>query len=147
MANSLKKLLEEIVHSDARVSMSRRLEAMVRELEYLRTKKDLKILVASRAGWTQERIKIILQLNCFYQVVVGPLAGSVRVSKSGLGREVPITHGKIRFDAIRHKHLGGLHSSFRTIVEKSGIPWKTMSARTTKDVVFILWRDVDERQR
>ena len=80
--NRILDLLTETLPRDTRELVTRRFHALEKQLIYYTEKGDKRALFAQKAGWGVERLKIVLALNAFYQIVLAPLASSAREIRS-----------------------------------------------------------------
>lgn len=93
-----------------RNAVARRHDAMLRELAFLVTKEDERLLFIRTRRWSDSKLSVLFSLNCIYQEVLGPLDVSARTrleanpdavdpTGAGLGSTNPILHGSQRFDS------------------------------------------------
>ena len=123
--------------------IGRRVEAMTREITYLRDTDSSKWKDAFDKGWDERALEVACSLNAFYQIVVGPLASSIRHSNAtGLGAQVPIAYGEtIIFNRQRAQGIRNMHLGFQSLVTKARIPEKALQANHGADLLTQLTYD------
>jgi len=128
--------------SGVRVSIQRRTDAMMRQVEFLREQQHPQLVYIQQRGWTNARINVLCSLNSFYQIVIGPLASSARrTTKIGLGDRIPIDYGEeIRFDEKRSSELRAVHAAFLGIVRQTNLPDRFLYANHADDLIFEISR-------
>ncbi len=124
-----------------RVSVLRRHEAMLRELQYLDGRQDENLtLLRKKHKWSDARWHALFAVNSVYQEVLGPLQASARSSMFGLGRETAILHGTQRFDAAHAARVSETLDAFFEMVAEMGFRRDWMSKNTCGDLVFYIAR-------
>ena len=72
-----------------------RVDAMMREIDFLEEIEDPHLRFIQSKGWTKTRLNALCSLNSFYQIVAGPFASSARGrTKIGIGEKIPIKYGE-----------------------------------------------------
>ena len=138
MSDALKTLTTGL-DSDLRKKIQVRVDALMREIKYLKENDDTRLSELEIKGWNSERLEIICVLNAFYQLILGPLASSAREKTGVLGEEIPILYGELlRFDTDRNRKIRSAHQAFTEII--SGLPGQLnlLTASHASDVVFAL---------
>jgi hypothetical protein len=125
-----------------RVTIQRRTDAMMRQIDYLRENGNTELIFIQTRGWTKPRLEILCSLNSFYQIVIGPLASSARrETRIGLGQKIPIKYGEeIVFDASRSREIRAVHSAFLALVQTTNLPNKFLHANHADDLIFEISR-------
>jgi hypothetical protein len=124
-----------------RLTIERRVEAMMRQIGYLAEVSDERLGFLQQRGWTHDRLAALCTLNSFYQIVVGPLASSARgETRIGLGDRLPIEYGdEIRFDSKRSAEMRALHIGFMDLVAATRLPFNFLHANHADDLIFTLF--------
>jgi hypothetical protein len=89
---------------------------MVRELQYLREKRDENLVFIRKRKWSDVRLRALFAVNSVYQEVLGPLQAAAKGSTSGLGRDLPILHGSQRFDSAQSARVNATLEGFFLMV-------------------------------
>ncbi|MEZ4309568.1 MAG: hypothetical protein R3F14_16145 [Polyangiaceae bacterium] len=140
MSEALRRVLSKELHYKVRNGFDRSCEAMLRELRYLQERNDRRLGTAIGAGWTLERVKVLIVLNCFHRLVLGPLeAAYLTGSRSGLGTKVPIKYGN-SFTVGRDEGAGVRNAlyAFEGIVKGKGIRTYWLNVPRLSDLLFAL---------
>ena len=138
-----------------RTSVMRRHEAMMRELAFLTTKQDRRLLFIRSRNWSDARLSVLFGLNSLYQEVLGPLDASARTKRPvetdsnampahGLGTTCPIVHGSQRFDSAHTVRVKGAVEDFFVLVVELGFRREWMAKNTCGDLVY--WIERYERE-
>ena len=139
-ADSILKSLTRGLDHNPRIAVERRYQAMVRELAFLQERQNEDLAYLRTQKWTDERIKVLFGFNCIYQEVIGPLDASTRTSRSGIGSEVPITHGSMRFDGAHSARIRKATDDFFSMVAELGFIRQWMTKNTCGDLVYYIAR-------
>lgn len=123
-----------------RALVVRRVEAMGRELQYLRESNSEDLAFIRTRKWSDVRLRALFAVNSVYQEVLGPLQASAKGSISGLGREQPILHGTQRFDRAHSAKVNSALEGFFSMVSDMGFQQDWMSKNTCGDLVFFIAR-------
>lgn len=111
----------------------------MREVKYLNESKNEILLELQQAGWSNNRLEVICELNAFYQMVIGPLASSARERTGALGENIPILYGdKICFNSDRNKKMRSLHRAFMEAISDLPATSDLMSANKAYDLIKTL---------
>lgn len=144
MASILESLLAGL-DPDIRDSVRARYHDLVRELRYLAEKDDSRLVRILRGGWSMEKLEVICGLNSFYQRFIGPLSSVTGASpESGLGRRIPINHGKLRVDQGFIRQVKAATTSFLNIASSFQIEKSWLEAPHASDLVFRMSITEDE---
>lgn len=126
-------------------SISRRCDAMERELSFLAEKVDQNLEFVRTRRWTDDRFLVLFILNSFYQEFLGPLEASGR-GETNLGREFPILHGTNRFDQA-HRNLVWMASmDFSFLIANFDFLQEWMTKNTAGDLVYWIARYEREKE-
>lgn len=123
-----------------RNAVSRRHEAMLRELGFLGERENDNLAFIRSRNWTDQRLSALFSLNSIYQEVLGPLDASARTGQAGLGSQHPIVHGSMRFDAAHTARVRSAVEDFFTMVNELGFRRDWMTKNTCGDLVFYIAR-------
>jgi hypothetical protein len=132
--------VERAINPATRRAVQIRWDAMLRELAYLRERRDARVQFVSTKGWSVEKLAVLLWCNSFYQLVMGPLESSLRVSMLSLGIDVPISHGSEHFDSRRAAGTKQAVTAFAEVIGRLGFQKRWLCKNTTGDVLFFLDR-------
>jgi hypothetical protein len=132
--------VERAVNSATRHVVQARWEAMLRELAYLQEKRDVRLHFVTGKGWSMERLAVLCWCNSFYQLVIGPLESSLRVSTLSLGTLIPIWHGTEYFDRRRAGRTQRTTSEFAAIIVRLGFQRNWLFKNTASDVLYYVER-------
>lgn len=102
------------LEGDTRRQIFRRYDAFIRQLEYLKSQNDQKIIILREDGWSDNKFKVIFALNSFYQEVIGPLSSSAQSDRAtGLGSQIPIVYGSmVKFTSSRSNKIQEAYNDF-----------------------------------
>lgn len=127
------------LNSDFISKIQSRVDALMREVKYLNESQSELLLEIQQAGWSNDRLEVICELNAFYQMVIGPLASSARERTGALGENIPILYGdKIRFDSNRNRKMRSLHRAFMEAISDLPATSDLMSANQAFDLIKTL---------
>jgi hypothetical protein len=112
---------------------------MLRELEFLRERAQEHFVYVTQKGWTAEKLHVLFMLNSVYQLCIGPLHASARVS-AGLGGKIPIQHGADLFNRRRAHVVNTMALDFVAMVNKLGFQREWMSKNTCGDLIYWIAR-------
>ncbi|MEI8356785.1 MAG: hypothetical protein WCG31_11970 [Deltaproteobacteria bacterium] len=127
------------LNSDFISKIQSRVDALMRDVRYLNESRNELLLEIQQAGWSNDRLEVICELNAFYQMVIGPLASSARERTGALGENIPILYGdKIRFDSNRNRKMRSLHRAFMEAISDLPATSDLMSANQAYDLIKTL---------
>jgi hypothetical protein len=138
--DSVLSLLTVRLSPKPRASVVRRYEAMVRELQYLREKRDENLVFIRKRKWSDVRLRALFAVNSVYQEVLGPLQAAAKGSTGGLGRDLPILHGSQRFDGAQSARVNATLEGFFLMISEMGFQRDWMSKNTCGDLIFYIAR-------
>lgn len=147
--------LTQPLDAKVRGAVTRRHEAMLRELAFLSSKEDERLAFIRLRNWSDEKLSALFSLNCIYQEVLGPLDASARTGPQvgqranggpalGLGSSHPIVHGSQRFDAAHTARVRNAVEDFFGLVAELGFRRDWMTKNTCGDLVY--WVARHERE-
>ncbi len=130
-----------------RTRISRRIERMMRNIQYLEEHNHRDIRLVRRDGWGMRELEILCTLTAFYQTVIGPLAASSRGHlECGLGSRAEIQYGtQIRVDASHREKVAACDTAFSMILVDLGIDRRWLYAYRAQDLVYQLARSIEYR--
>ena len=129
-------LLVAGLEAEEKESVSRRVEAMNSELEYLRETKPKDIAEVKKRGWSPHKLQVLFCLNSFYQRILAPLGAST-TPPAALGSKIPIRYGKtIVFDAKRNAAINKMGSNFLQLCRRFQIQLPMLEAQRTSDLIW-----------
>ena len=127
------------LNSDFISKIQSRVDALMREVKYLNESRNILLSEIQQAGWSNDRLEVICELNAFYQMVIGPLASSARERTGALGENIPIIYGdKIRFDSDRSRKMRSLHRAFMEAISDLPANGDLMTANQAYDLIKTL---------
>lgn len=140
MSAALRGILSRDLDYKVKRSFERTCDAMLRELIYLQQRNDRRLSAAVSAGWTLERIRVVIVLNSFHRIVLGPLEAAYQTpAKNGLGATVPIRYGTSFTVGDRDgADVRNALAAFDTIVTSSGIKLYWLNVGRLSDLLFSL---------
>ncbi len=154
--DSVLTALTKPLDAKVRSSVTRRHEAMVRELAFLESKQDERLAFIRTRGWSDAKLSVLFGFNSVYQEVLGPLHASARTGRSadkevnggpalGLGSSHPIVHGSQRFDSAHTVRVKSAVEDFFGLVAELGFRRDWMTKNTCGDLVY--WIARHEREK
>jgi len=126
------------MNSHVRLGVLHRVDAMERELAFLIERKNDDVAFIRSRGWSDERIQLLFVLNSLYQHLLGPVQAAARPGPQGLGRTIPIRHGKATFDDKTARRAERAVKDFLAIVETLQFQPRWLHANTCGDVVYAI---------
>lgn len=137
-ATKVCKPILDNLNDKVRQGVKQRVEAMIRELEFLREREDQGLTRLRAAGWRDDHLHVIFLLNSFYQRVLGPEKSAARKGPKGLGHTVPIKHGRNIFDTNSSLQVNAAEKSFIEINKALSINLNWLYANTCSDLVYAM---------
>jgi hypothetical protein len=130
--------LTAILDPELRLLIDRRVDAMLRQIAYLRTQDNSPRVVWNR--WSLEQLQAICILNSFYQLVLAPLASpNATHPSSGLVHSVPVRYGSgLRFDAQTARQTAAARREFLHVTSRLGVPLPALRAAQADELLFAL---------
>jgi hypothetical protein len=141
MNPSVKRIAAPALNAlDVRVrqSITRRVDAMMRELAFLADRKDKALAFIRRRGWSDERLQFVFVLNSIYQQVLGPLQAVARGGPEGLGRTIPVRYGSTSFDRDTTRNAQVAMRDFLAMLAELQLPQTWLQSNTCGDIVFCI---------
>ncbi len=144
------KPLTRDLHFKPKAAISRRYDAMVRELLFIgqkqdRASDDLRFVLTN--GWSDLRIRTLFILNSFYQEYLAPLHASARNNASSIGKKMPILHGSLRFDGEHRAEVLKAIGDFYKVSDAAGMKRAWLSVNTCGDILFRIASDIRSDQK
>lgn len=142
----IQKQFCEYLEYDLRLLIEKRVSAFNSQLEYIKTQNNTHLTKLYSVRWNDEMLRVVFVLNSFYQLVLGPLASSARISSPcGLGREVPIIYGSsISFNTSRNRKINKAVEIFDAIIREAYIDHHVMGLNSANDIIYKLSKDLYE---
>lgn len=139
-------MLTKGMDSQVRAMLERRVDAMIRQFDYLSEKGHKNVATAKKVGWGRPRLAVVCWLNSFYQIVISPLAASAEAnSQADLGGAVPILYGdKIKFTWSRRRKIKTMTVSFLGICTSLNVSQYMLSAHHMDDLLYIIAKNASE---
>jgi len=133
---------------DIKSQCDRRYDALVRQYNYLLEKQNEHLIFTHSRGWFSERYKVLLALNSFFQIVLGPLASSSRgVSEIGIGSSIPISYGTaIKFDKARNRTINKAYVDFIALIYNFGMDEWWLNLNQANDIVYQVAKKIKENE-
>lgn len=132
-----KPILEKL-DSKVRQGVNQRVDAMVRELDFLGQRGDRDLALLRSVGWEDDHLHVIFLLNSFYQRVLGPEKSAAREGPKGLGAAIPVHHGSTVFDRRSAQQVRAAELNFNTMNLKLSVNVHWLYANTCRDLVYAM---------
>lgn len=136
---------------EIREQCNRRYDNLVSHYNFLLKQEDQRLLFTLKNGWFNEKYNVLFSLNSFYQIVVGPLISSGRISNTiGLGSEIPIVYGNsIKFDENHCYQAQKIYKEYILSIRKidSSFKERWLSLNKTDDIVFYVYKSIEENEQ
>jgi hypothetical protein len=136
VVQSITQPVIRLMDRGVRQGVLRRVDAMERELAFLKERKDENVALIKRRGWTDDRLQLLFLLNSVYQQVLGPLQAAARGGPEGLGSVVPIRHGKTSFNQAGAARTQLFVRDFLAMIDTLKLQRTWLQSNTCGDVVF-----------
>ena len=139
MTPSVHRISDPVLRSlDPRVrrGVSRRIDAMERELAFLAEREDDNLKLIRSRGWSDERLQVLFVLNSVYQQVLGPMQAAARGGPEGLGNTIPVRHGTASFSRKTAESVQVAMKDFLMMVDTLKLQRSWLHSNTCGDVVF-----------
>ena len=120
----------------ARQAVSRRFDAMNRELAFLTKKESEDLRLITERGWTTEKLQVLFALNSTYQLVIGPQEAASHVAAEVFGPNTPIAHGSFVVDAAFKQRTRAAVEAIFSLCAEAGIRPDLLSMATCRDIVY-----------
>ncbi len=131
------QLLTARLERELKRRINERVDVMLREIAYLEEQENTDLHYLQRRGWTREKLQVVCCMNSFYQIVLAPLASSAREEiPEGIGEEIPILYGELRFDARRAKAIREVHTAFEHLISRAELPTDALTFNRPSDFVY-----------
>lgn len=121
-----------------RQGVDQRVDAMVRELDFLGQREDRSLALLRSVGWEDDHLHVIFLLNSFYQRVLGPEKSAAREGPKGLGASIPVHHGSTVFDRQSAQQVRAAELSFNDMNQKLNVSVHWLYANTCRDLVYAM---------
>jgi len=136
---------------EIREQCNRRYDMLVSHYNYLLEQENQFLLFTLKNGWFNEKYNVLFSLNSFYQIVIGPLVSSGRISNTiGLGSEIPIVYGNsIKFDSYHCYQTQKIYREYILSIHKIDSSFKEwwLSLNKTDDIVFYVYKSIKENEQ
>ncbi len=139
MTPSVHRIADPVLRSlDPRVrrGVSRRIDAMERELAFLVEREDDNVKFIRSRGWSDERLQILFVLNSVYQQVLGPIQAAAKEGPEGLGSTIPVRHGTASFSRKTAGSVQIAMKDFLVMVDTLKLQRSWLHSNTCGDMVF-----------
>ena len=148
MSEVLRQILTQGLESKVRLQYARILDAMSRDFTYLREKQDNRWGLAQAQGWNAERIEVILALNAFHRVVIGPLEAAYSIRhESGLGMKIPIVFGAtLVIDRESGSPVRKALAAYQNLLTKHHVRARWLTMVRVSDILYSMSGDEDGSQ-
>lgn len=135
-AQAILQLLLQPMNLVARQAVSRRFDAMSRELTFLAKKEseDLKLIL--ERGWSADKLQVLFALNSTYQLVLGPQEAASRTSPEVFGPDGIIVHGSFVVDAAFRQRTRSAVEAFHALCSTASIRIDLLYLATCRDIVY-----------
>lgn len=137
MQSPLEMLIKGLEREE-RDAVTRRVEMMDSELNFIQESKPKDLESAKLRGWTQRKLHIVFCLNSFYQRILAPLWASAQ-SPTVIGSKIPIRYGKsIVFDAKRNAAINKMGMRFIKLCGVFQISQQMLEAQRASDLIWVI---------
>lgn len=123
---------------NVRRGVNQRVDAMVRELDFLVLREDRNLALLRSVGWKDDHFHVIFFLNSIYQRVLGPERSAARTGPEGLGTSIPVKHGSEVFDLNSAKKVEAAMRTFTELTRTLNLNVHWLYANTCRDLVFVM---------
>lgn len=145
---TIRDILAERLPRDIRDTFLARCGYLDSQLSYFREKEDQRLLVAGRGGWTMRRLRVVLALNAFYQIVLAPLASSARPTENSFVSRIDVVYGaSFVSDAQWRADINRAYDAFTTLVAQFGIRDRFLTPQRVEDILYRINRTLDDYDR
>jgi|JI10StandDraft_1071094.scaffolds.fasta_scaffold26820_3 hypothetical protein len=142
---TVRKILADSLPADIREKFFIRCEHLVSQLNYFDEKGDERLRHVRRAGWTIKKLRVVLVLNAFYQIVLAPLASSARPTDDSFVSRVDVVYGSsFVFDAEWRTAINRTYNVFTEMVGRLGITERFLTQQRTEDILYQISRTVED---
>lgn len=135
--HACKPILDKL-DKKVRQGVGKRVDAMVRELEFLGQREDRRLAILRSVGWEDDHLHVIFLLNSFYQRVLGPEKSAAREGPKGLGASIPVHHGSTVFDRRSAQQVRAAELSFNDMNQKLNVNVHWLYANTCGDLLYAM---------
>ncbi|HWA09166.1 MAG TPA: hypothetical protein VG838_06935 [Opitutaceae bacterium] len=141
----MRKILADSLPADIREKFLIRCEHLVSQLNYFDEKGDERLRRVRRASWTTKKLRVLLVLNAFYQIVLAPLASSARPTDDSFVSRVDVVYGSsFVFDAQWRTAINRAYNVFTEMVFRLGITERFLTQQRTEDILYRIGRTLDD---
>ncbi|HEY4246161.1 MAG TPA: hypothetical protein VGM64_04845 [Lacunisphaera sp.] len=130
------QILGERLPSDTREIFFRRCDLLIGDLAYIAENRREQLAKPSEAGWSVQRLKVLLVLNAFYQTILAPLQSSARPDNQSPISRIDVIYGQTSFGEAWRMEINSAHSAFQSLMIKLQISERLLSAQRASDVLF-----------
>jgi len=142
---TVRKILADSLPADIREKFLIRCEHLASQLNYFDEKGDERLRRVRRAGWTTKKLRVLLVLNAFYQIVLAPLASSARPTHDSFVSRVDVVYGSsFVFDAEWRTAINRAYNVFTEMVFRLGITERFLTQQRTEDILYRIGRTLDD---
>ncbi|HVZ64199.1 MAG TPA: hypothetical protein VG936_06485 [Lacunisphaera sp.] len=142
---TVRKILADSLPADIREKFLIRCEHLVSQLNYFDEKGDERLRRVRRASWTTKKLRVLLVLNAFYQIVLAPLASSARPTDDSFVSRVDVVYGSsFVFDAQWRTAINRAYNVFTEMVFRLGITERFLTQQRTEDILYRIGRTLDD---
>lgn len=143
----LRRMLTTGLEAPTRQRFDRLLDALLRDLHYQSERENNAVGAAAARGWTRERVEVVLVLNAFHRIVIGPLEAAYTTStKLGLGTKVPIRFGStLRIDSQGGQPVRRAIREYHLLLVRRGLLFPYLNMTRVSDILYAMGSEDDER--
>lgn len=141
----LESLLDGLDYAVRRL-VTQRFDAMHRELVFRWDLSDGDAAFLRSLGYTAEHLRTLCALNCFYQIVIGPLSAASRKWRTSDFNDLTIRHGRLPLGPAEAAQLREMVTRFQRVFGMIDLPLRIAAANTTGDLIFTVARHERDRQ-
>jgi hypothetical protein len=142
---TVSKILADSLPADIREKFLIRCQHLVSQLDYFDEKGDERLRRVRRAGWTTKKLRVVLVLNAFYQIVLAPLASSARPTDDSFVARIDVVYGSsFVCDAEWRTAINRTYNVFTEMVFRLGITERFLTQQRTEDILYRIGRTLDD---
>lgn len=130
------RLLLQPMNPVARQAVSRRFDAMNRELTFLAKRESEDLQFITERGWSSDKLQVLFVLNSTYQLVIAPQEAACRTSPEVFGQGAVILHGSFAIDAAFKQRTRSAVEDFFNLCSAAGMRSELLTAATCRDIVY-----------
>lgn len=146
MSEKLANNLKQDLHWQVRQQFEACYQAMNRELDFEISTQRRYVDSLTQAGWQPEKLRVVIILNCFNRVVLGPLTAVCdRDGRRPLGNSISIQYGEfVTVNAVTIEPIKTAIDNFFKISRMLGVMPAWLSASKLSDLLYQMNKSVSD---